>query len=368
MKGWSLSSPVRINPFTGLIVDVDTWATAHDYHRRHHQLHLLALHGSGIACGLEVLPTDPPSDTLIVEAGIAVDGLGTVIVLPERQRIIVEASEGTVYVVLDYVESLPPTTSASQQDARGRVVEDFRLRLLPALPESPALELARVQVAASPKLVLSGPSNPWLPGLNEIDSRFRFRAEPQTPREISVGLLVCGPAEELDASHQKGFCYFLREVHSAGLRCVLVGTEGGDVPPADILYVTGNGGTKPSAAVVNRVSDQLKRGAWLFVDTCGAGTDLVEGLRGAIKDDKKAAAETEESALGAHFVFGTAPPGASASGGITWAYHAVISSRDYGCAWAGRHGKQALSREQTRSALEFGVNVAVCASRGASPL
>ena len=367
MPGPFLSPPVRVNPFTGLIVDVDTWATAHEYHRRHHQLHLLTLHGSGVADGLEVLPTDPPSDTLAVEPGVAIDTLGNTIVLPERQRIPLGASEGIVYVVLDYVESLPPGSSANQNDARGRVVEDFRLRVVSEAPESPALELARVQLAASPKLVVASPSNPWAPGSTEIDCRFRVRVHPQASREISVGLVVCGSAAELDANHLKGFHYLLRELSGCGLRAVLATTSDGEVPPADLLYVTGIGATKPPTAVVNRVSAQLKQGGWLFADVCGPGSELVEGLRAAVKDDKKTGAQTEDAVLGAHFVFGDGPPGASESGELVWAGNAVISSRDYGCAWAGRHGKQAVSREQIRSALEFGVNVAVCASMGTSP-
>jgi len=360
------SSLVRVNPFTGLIVDVDTWSTAHEYHRRHHQLHLLTLHGCGIAHGLEVLPTDPPSDTVVVERGVGIDTLGNVIILPERQRLTLEAKEGTSYVSLDYVESLPPGTSTNQTENRGRVVEDFRLRILSVPPELPALELARVQLGSSPKAHVTSPSNPWSPGPNEIDSRFRLRVQPQACTDIYLGLLVCGSAEELDPNHLKGFHYLLSALAGCGLRAVLVEAGGRGAPLADMLYVTGKGITKPPAAVLNRISDQVKQGAWLFADVCGPGTDLMEGLQAALKEGKKGSSETEDAVLGAHFVFGTAPPGASPSGQVAWARDAVISARDYGCAWAGRHAKQALSREEIRSALEFGVNVAVCASRRGS--
>jgi hypothetical protein len=363
MANHLFSSPVRVNPFTGLIVDVDTWSTAHDYHRHHHQLHLLTLHGCGIAHGLEVLPTDPPSDTVVVEHGVGIDRLGNVIILPERQRLSLEAKEGTLYLSLDYVESVPPGTSTNQAGNRGRVVEDFRLRVLSVPPELPALELARVQMGSSAKADVTSPSNPWSPGPNEIDSRFRLRVQPQACTDVHVGLLVCGSAEELDPNHLKGFHHLLRALAGCGLRAVLVGAGGREGPPADILYVTGKGTAKPTAAVLNRVSEQVKQRAWLFVDACGPGTELIEGLQAAVKEDKKGSSETEDAALGAHFVFGTAPPGASPSGEISWARSAVISARDYGCAWAGRHAKQVLSREEIRSALEFGVNVAVCASR-----
>lgn len=358
--------PVRVNPFTGLIVDVDTWSTAHDYHRRHHQLHLLTLHGCGIAHGLEVLPTDPPGDTLVVEGGVGIDTLGNVIIVPGRQRLALEIKDGTAYVGLDYVESMPPGTSANQAENRGRIVEDFRLRVLSAPPELPALELARVQLQPSAKAAVTSPSNPWLPGVNEIDSRFRLSVQPRACPDISVGLLVCGPVEELDPNHLKGFHYLLRTLNGCGLRARVADPGGRDAPAADILYVTGKGATTPPASVLSSISRQVKQGAWVFADSCGPGPDLLEGLKDAVKEDKKAGAETEERVLGAHFVFAAPPPGASPNGQIAWARNAVISGLDYGCAWAGRHGKQALSREEIRSALEFGVNIATCAGQRGS--
>jgi len=366
VTGNLLSPPIRVNPFTGLIIDVDTWSTAHDYHRHHHQLHLLTLHGCGIAHGLDVLPTDPPSDTIVVERGVGIDTAGNVIVLPERQRLTLEPKEGMYYVCLDYVESVPSVMGAGQGESRGRVVEDFRLRVLSAPPELPALELARVQLQSSTKSAIISPSNPWSPGANEIDCRFRLQVQPAACRDISVDLLVCGPAEELDPNHLKGFHCLLRTLASYGLRAVPVAVGDREAPAADILYVTGKGTTKPPAAVLSRISDQLKQGAWLFADVCGAGPEFVEALQTAVKVDNKGSSETEDAVLGAHFIFGAAPAGASPSGNIAWARSAVISGRDYGCAWAGRHAKQALSREEIRSALEFGVNIAICASRRGS--
>lgn len=353
---------IRVQPFTGLVIDVDTWATAHDYHRRHHQLHLLSLHGSGISCGLEVLPTDPPSDSVVVEPGAAIDPVGNVIVVPERQRVTPDTRKGMIYVILDYVESLPP--GANQQDSRGRLLEDFRLRGLSEPPESPGMELARVQVSGSSKLTIAGPANPWSPGPNEIDRRFRFYSRPQAPKTLTVGLVVSGAADDLDPEHLRGFHYFLRELGSCGLRARLVSTDGSDVPPADLLYVTGKGDAPPPAALVKGLSDKLKSGTWMFADACGTGSEFVEGLRATIKEGRKAAGETEAKLLGAHFIFGAAPAGASGASKVVCGGNSIISARDYGCAWAGRHDGKALAREDIRSALEFGVNVAVCASAG----
>src|ERR1051326_4268039 len=109
-----LHPAVRVHPFTGLVIDVDTWATAHDYHRHQQELHLLSLHGSGVAYGLEVLPTDPPSETVVVEAGVAIDPFGHVIVLPERQLLTLAERDGLSFIAVDYVESIP-TASGDQK-------------------------------------------------------------------------------------------------------------------------------------------------------------------------------------------------------------------------------------------------------------
>jgi len=252
MKKIAMSAPVRVHPFTGLVVDVDTWATAHDYHRRHQQLHLLALHGAGVAYGLDVLPTDPPSDTVVVEPGVAIDEFGNVVIVPERQRVGLGGETELAYIVLDYVESLPPSGRGNQHEERGRVVEDFRLRALSSLPEAPALELARVQLQPGGAPIVN-PANPWSPAANEIDCRFRPRAYPRVAQDVSIGLIVCGEEGKLDPRHLIGFHYFLRELDSCGIRPQLVVANEDKVPTTDILYVTGHGEKAVPAASVKRI-------------------------------------------------------------------------------------------------------------------
>lgn len=357
-----LSPAVRVQPFTGLVVDVDTWATAHEYHRRHYQLHLLTLHGSGIAQGLAVLPTEPPSDTLVVEPGVAIDDAGNVIIVPEQQRLTLESGTHTCFLILDYVESLPQPGAVNGAETRGRMVEDFRVRVTTAPPEGRALELARVQVRASDKLVVVAPASPMAPGNNEIDSRYRPTLSPRAPLQVVVGLVLSGAPEDLEPGHLRGVHNWLRELRRCGVQALLAAASGDEVPSADVIYVTGKGSVPLNAAVTKRIGEELKRGAWLFVDTCGPGVDLIEGIRGLLGSEKKKQSETEAQALDSAFVFGTAPAGAASTQEIIWAKNAIISPRDYGCAWAGGRPNQPLPREQIRSALEFGVNIAVCAA------
>jgi hypothetical protein len=77
-----------------------------DKRRSHNRL----LHGSGTVCGLAVAPTDPPSERVIVQPGVAIDCCGREIVLVEPIEVDPRAlvgdppPVGRVYVTLEYGE------------------------------------------------------------------------------------------------------------------------------------------------------------------------------------------------------------------------------------------------------------------------
>ena len=351
-----LHSPIRVHPFSGLVIDVDTWATAHDYHRNHQQLHLLSLHGSGIAQGLEVIPTDPPGDGVVVEAGIAIDRSGNTIIVPERQHLSLGKSTGISYLLLDYVESIPPA-GPDQRDTRARVKEDFRLRAVQTQPESHSIELARIEITKPGGPIVAAP-NPWMPKENEIDVRYRPRIQATAPRTMTVGLLLQGEEAGLSPTHLTGFQFLLRELEYCGIRAEVFKANDAAVPKAELLYVTADSAFTVPAATVKKIGDRVAEGSWLFVDPCGSDTGMLESFRTLIKTKAGAAEATEELMLGSRFVFGTAPPGAFPTRNILWGEHILLSPRDYGCAWAGRRGEHVFQRDLVRAALEFGVNAA----------
>lgn len=354
-----LHSPIRVHPFSGLVIDVDTWATAHDYHRKHQQLHLLSLHGSGVVQGLDVVSTDPPSDSVIVEAGLAIDPLGNTVIVPERQYVTLGKAAGLSYLVLDYVESIPPADS-DNRDTRARVKEDFRIRAVQTVPEPNSIELARVELAGAGTGIVVA-ANPWLPKPDEIDLRNRPRLHVTAPRTLSVGLVVHGDESSLSPSHLAGFQYFLRELEYCGLRASVSKSTDASIPDADFLYVTADSGAAVPSATVKRISERVAEGAWLFVDPCGSDTGMLESFRSLAKEKGNGAQATEELMLGSRFVFGAAPPGAFPTRQILWGDRVVLSPRDYGCAWAGRRGEHVFQRDLVRAAQEFGVNAAFCA-------
>jgi hypothetical protein len=359
-----LHSPIRVHPFSGLVIDVDTWATAHDYHRNHQQLHLLSLHGSGIAQGLDVLPTDPPGDGVVIEAGIAVDRNGNTIIVPERQHLSLGKSTGVNFVVLDYVESIPPT-GPDQRDTRARVKEDFRLRALQTQPEPQSIEVARIEITSAGGPIIAA-ANPWLPKANEIDLRHRPQIHAAAPRQMTVGLVLQGEEASISPTHMAGFHFMLRELEYCGVRAELFTATDSSIPKAELLYVTADSAFAVPAATVKKIGERVAEGSWLFVDPCGSDTGMIESFRPLLKSKTGAAEATEEQMLASRYVFGTAPPGAFPTRNILWGEHIVLSPRDYGCAWAGRRGEHIFQRDLVRAALEFGINAAFCVGRQSS--
>jgi hypothetical protein len=279
--------------------------------------------------------------------------------VPERQHLALGDRAGVSFIALDYVESIP-SSSADKNDTRARVLEDFRLRALTAQPESPALELSRVAILGRSAAVVS-PANPWSPQGNEIDGRYRLRLPSQAPRDLTIGLVVHQP-DALSPSHMLGLQFYMRELEGQGVRPRLISSNnGGPIPPADLIYVCGRAETALPKELIERLMERVAGGAWLFADPCGTGAGLVQSLVAAVRTSAKCAEDTEKLVLGAHNVFGTAPQGAYQTREILWGDRAVVSPRDYGCAWSGRRGDQVFQRDLIRSALEFGVNIAYSA-------
>jgi hypothetical protein len=168
----------RVNPYPGLMVDVDVWRDAHDYHRAQLHLHHLALHGWGIIQGLEIALVDGTDNTVRIEPGLAIDPAGNFISVPQGQTYQITARERQqVYLVLQHRELLsqPATpTEANRASPMTRVVEAYRIQERDRLPEEPYIELARVDFHPG-KGAVKAPAKAESPGQNELDLRARVR-------------------------------------------------------------------------------------------------------------------------------------------------------------------------------------------------
>src|SRR5262245_62306186 len=95
----------RINPHAGLMIDANVWRDAHEYHREQLRLHHLALHGWGIVRGLDLRLVEGSDNTLQVDPGVAIDGGGNFVVVPQPQTYRIMSREtSTIYLVLQFRE------------------------------------------------------------------------------------------------------------------------------------------------------------------------------------------------------------------------------------------------------------------------
>ena len=83
MTGAAGGPPRRVNYYFGQLLGVDDFSVEQSYFRRKHATHERWLHGFGVVCGLAVTPA---GSGVTVAPGLAIDGFGREIVVPEPHR------------------------------------------------------------------------------------------------------------------------------------------------------------------------------------------------------------------------------------------------------------------------------------------
>jgi hypothetical protein len=178
----------RVNAFRGLMIDSGVWRDAHDYHRSLFKLHQLALHGWGIATGLEVT-IGQDRDTVTISPGLAVDPHGNYVLVSEPFDHRFQSRTACVlHLALEYSEiaSGPWQPRDDQNGQPTRIIEAYRIRQRDHEPASPGIEVCRVDFDP-----LLGPirdaDDPTNPRKNEIDRRNRQGLTPTDPLHHGLG-------------------------------------------------------------------------------------------------------------------------------------------------------------------------------------
>ncbi|HEX5416463.1 MAG TPA: DUF4159 domain-containing protein [Chloroflexota bacterium] len=380
VAGIGVSEFKRVNPFRGLMIDEAAWADAHDYHRILARLHLLAGHGWGIVDGLEVIADENNPGVVIIRPGLAVDPLGHVMVIGQERRLPYNVATGvTLYVAARLREDkVMPQRYWSDVDEYTRVVEKCETVVQTTPPTKPSLELARV--------VVDGPvrnaANLFEPRTGEIDLRFRERLQLRPRTHLAVAQLVLDDGGEPAGgpqNHQIGLRFLLREI---GLTSPYRGRWGGTVkaenpiPPVSLLYLTGNRGFAVDDVATERLRKFLDAGGVLFADGCAGGeagrfAASVATLAKSLGRELRPVTRWHPLLSARHpFALPPLKAGPTNGEGVTLAEGdgIILTTADYGCAWTGGHGEDALPRDTVRAALELGVNVAVFARQRQRPL
>lgn len=352
----------RISARDGMAVTARVWREAHDYHRLQAQFHALVSHGPGIVVGLEVIASDPPDSAVYILPGIAVDSAGQTIALPEPTAYDFGEWRGTLHLLLTYAES-PPRADQARDDGPEYIHAEFSVEATPDLPDAPYVELARIRRSSRTAAIVD-PADSTRPAANEIDLRFRREVGIQGPEAAVLGVCYAGDASDSNQGH--GLSQLALELRHAGKRVWVDDGVALDERLADyaLVYMVAAGKFELDREEMTAVYNYLQQGGTLLFENCRAAGDD-EGADAAFVDllasmgIELAEIEAGQRLLREPHLFTAAPPGYETEdkpqvltgGGV------IFSTADYGCLWDGSRRGGAASREEIRTALEWGENI-----------
>ena len=350
----------KIAPFDGMAITAAVWEDAHNYHYRSQELHTLFAHGAGILTGMEVIASDPPDTSLYILPGIAVDQLGQTIVLPQPVAYdIGHDLEGLFHLMLNYGESRPRSETGNRlEGAPTYTHREFSISVQAVLNDLPGIELARIRRSSRDSVLVNAKSSIF-PGADEID--LRFRREVGASPEVKVAVSYLGNVT--DPRHGRGTTYLAQNINHLGKYRVIVEDNvavGPGIVTNTLVYLVGQGSFELNAAVMNGLRNYVYK---------GKGTLLLESIDEAAeasfmkfltaKDMKPKPVELGHSLL-AHPYFFAAPPAGYQTEGkprIEVGEGVIFSANNYGLVWQGERRGRLASREEIRSAIEFGGNI-----------
>jgi hypothetical protein len=384
----------RVNPFEGLIIDADAWRDAHEYHRDHLRLHLLAFHSSGIVQGLEVIASNPPDQSVIVQPGIGVDPESNVIIVPQPQKYRLQTQKaGVVYIVIQFREVPGEPYQPPNGGQPTRMLDAYRIQERDKLPSEPYLELARIDFDPSAGAIKDTRGN-LSPAKNNIDLRYRKTCTAATiekaipspqkketvvmqpvevqPRveEMYAGFMVLGGADK--TTHFRGFQNLTNGISKTGnlvIKPVEISSLTQNLEQLSFLYLTGTGRFDLDAPQQEALAKFLQADGTLLGEGCSEGPEpgLSRGakefglafnqLAGQLKH-KLEIVKRGHPVLSIKHVFSDVPPGAE-NGMLMAGGNMIYSGSDYGCAWQGGHETEPLSREIIRASFEIGENILI---------
>jgi hypothetical protein len=355
----------RVSPYDGMAVTADAWMQAHEYHRQRQQLHALFSHGAGIVTGLQVIASDPPDSAVYILPGVAVDDEGQVIVLPKPRAYNIGTTQGYLYLLLTYGQS-GPRADEDEPEGMRFMFDEFGIQATPILPSTPYVELARIWREGR-EVPIADAQTPDHPAINEIDLRFRREIGKMLPPVVRIATKTIGdtPCSE----HEQGISHVARAVRGAGLYQAWVDK---DVNLDDrlgmysLVYLSAHDAFQLERDEMNALYAYMQEGGTVLFESCRR--DLSEGsapgdasftdVLGSFGFELEAL-PTDHAVLAEPYLFGAAPPGFETAGepGIRVGRGIILSTYDYGCLWQGERRGGPASREEIRTALEWGSNI-----------
>jgi hypothetical protein len=385
----------RVNAFQGLVIDVDTWQDAHEYHRNQHKIHLLAFHGTGIVQGLVVKANETPDLSIIIDAGLAIDSEGNTIIVSQPQHYKIQTRQkGIIYLIIQFREIPTEPYQPPEGGQATRILEAYRIQERDKLPDEVYLELARIDFDPSEAMIKDA-KNPSRPVKNEINLSSRKEIKVAAPAAVIVPERVVPEKITTEAPETKkpdrksvrlGHVVLgsaSKDLHTRGLQNLsrVISQQSDFTVDVDenidiskninqymMLYLTGNSNFELSVEEQTTLNNFLRSGGVIFGEGCSEGEGGLQPRRirefglafNQLAVQLKSKLETVQpghSLLSEYNIFSEVPRGAESSGLLLEGKQMIYSGSDYGCSWQGGHQDDPLSREIIRSSFEIGLNI-----------
>ena len=364
----------RIHPVDGMAVSAPVWEEAHSYHRQQERFHALFGHGPGILAGLDVIASDPPDVSVYVLPGAAIDPGGYPISLVEPLNYdLGQAAEGMVHLLISYDEGQPRAVESQGQEAPPLYVQTgFTIEARATLPDTPYVELARIW-HENRQAPIRDAKDGAHPGLNEIDRRFRSELAVTRTEVARIGVWYPGAVA---ARHGRGAQNLALALSRQAGRRVWVdeGIEAGRLAGYTLVIMAGQGSFQLAPAEIQALQAYVQNGGTVLLESCRHESPGETPAGDAVFADLVSAAGVKladvtpgQPLLCEPNLFANLPPGFEARGTVRFGGGFILSTQDYGCVWQGERRSGPASREEIRSALEWGENLLTYAAKRANP-
>jgi hypothetical protein len=270
-----------------------------------------------------------------------------------------------------------PGGTANQPGAQSPyLLEAYVLQVTPALPQGPYVELARVHVTGTNEPVRDA-VDPLHPGDNEIDTRNRMVSGPRPLAEINIGVVPLEMTQAGQITHAEGAMNLVRVInnttpcHAEFKGSINVSNP---IDGCDLLLLSGRREFHFASDWVTNVKNFLDKGGVILGQSSREGIDNPDehpGFRQAFIDlagqlgVTLRSVERNNPVLQTFHLFAEPPEGVDGRASTVADGGVIYSDADYGALWEGGKVERPADRERIRSALEFGVNIALLASRRA---
>lgn len=376
----------RIKSEDGMAVTAQVWEEAHEYHNLRQKYHDLLQHSSGIITGLEVSVDERPF-TINLKPGLAIDPAGELIIVQEPKSYLIGSNPGLLYLILSYGRSILAKESS---DGPRFIRSEFTLQAVGKIPDnSPCIEVARINLSGGAPI--RNAIRPDLPGQNELDLRFRpyTLVNPALNLEIArIGVCYtsakAGAKQPPTGEDGHGAALLARALRSAGKRVwvddgislepqeVRPGMSVGALDAYTLIYLVGESQIQLNEREVGSLRDYVRKGGTLLIEPCrkdqpAANSQIFTALfslAGSFGTQLAPPVKGHPLLSIPHF-FSSPPPGFETEGDPRLQIGAgvIFSACDYGCLWQGERRGRLATREEIRTAEEWGENLLAYAAQ-----